>query len=43
VKGGAARLLDIGRLRGIADFNVPHVSERRVENSSMRMHFSANA
>lgn len=38
VKGGAARILDAGRLRNIADFHVPRVSARRVENGSMRLH-----
>jgi CRP-like cAMP-binding protein len=41
VKGGAARLLDPGRLRGIADFRAPHVSERRMENGGMRAYAAA--
>lgn len=38
VKGGAARILDSGRLRSIADFHVPRVSARRVDNGGMRLH-----
>jgi CRP-like cAMP-binding protein len=38
VKGGVARLLDLGRLRSIADFRAPHVTSRRVENGGMRLH-----
>jgi len=41
VKGGAARLLDPGRLRGIADFRAPHVSARRMENGGMRVYAAA--
>lgn len=38
VKGGVARLLDVGRLRSIADFRAPHVTARRVDNGGMRLH-----
>jgi CRP-like cAMP-binding protein len=38
VKGGAGRILDAGKLRNIADFHAPHVSARRIENGSMRLH-----
>jgi CRP-like cAMP-binding protein len=38
VKGGVGRLLDVSRLRGIADFRAPHVTARRVENGGMRLH-----
>ena len=38
VKGGAARILDPGKLRNIADFHAPHVSARRLENGAMRLH-----
>ena len=41
VRGGAARLLDPGKLRNIADFRPPHVSERRTENGSMRLYAAA--
>jgi CRP-like cAMP-binding protein len=41
VKGGVARLLDLGRLRGFADFRAPHVSARRLENGGMRLHAAA--
>jgi DNA-binding GntR family transcriptional regulator len=41
VKGGAARLLDLGKLRNIADFRPPHVSERRTENGGMRLYAAA--
>jgi CRP-like cAMP-binding protein len=41
VKGGIARLLDMSRLRNIADFRAPHVSERRLENGVARMHAAA--
>jgi CRP-like cAMP-binding protein len=38
VKGGAARIIDGGRLRNIADFQAPHVSARRLEHGGMRLH-----
>jgi len=43
VKGGAARLLDPGKLRSISDFHAPYVSARRTESNGMRMHLSATA
>src|SRR3954451_18126690 len=41
VKGGTARLLDAGKLRGVADFRAPHVSARRVETNGARLHAGA--
>ncbi|MBV8801194.1 MAG: Crp/Fnr family transcriptional regulator [Alphaproteobacteria bacterium] len=43
VKGGTARLLDVSQLRNIADFHVPHVSARRLENGGARIHLAASA
>ena len=41
VKGGTARLLDAGKLRGVADFRAPHVSARRMETNGARLHAGA--
>lgn len=38
VKGGSARLLDLPKLRSLADFRAPHVSARRMEASNWRLH-----
>jgi CRP-like cAMP-binding protein len=38
VRGGVGRLLDLSRLRAIADFRAPHVTARRMENGGIRLH-----
>lgn len=43
VKGGSARLLDMGKLRSVADFRPPHVSARRLDTGGMRLHQAAVA
>jgi len=41
VKGGAARVIELSKLRNIADFRPPHVSARRMENGGMRVYAAA--